>query len=93
MGDEYDDGAGFYRPPNNDATGQYNGNTIYYNSAFADFGSGYALYTIFHEMLHIEGFSDKQLKAEFGISDADVKALASASITLKLMQQCGQCID
>jgi hypothetical protein len=54
------------------------------------FGSGFALYTIFHEMLHVAGMGgDSQLEQAFGISRAQVQAQGSMSITYKLIAECG----
>jgi RHS repeat-associated protein len=71
------------------AMGQYNGNTVFYGQAFLTFGTGYALYTMFHESLHLIGLSDRQLKTDFAISDAVWAAQGSLSITLALMAGCG----
>jgi len=71
------------------AMGQYNGNTVFYGQAFATFGSGYALYTMFHEVLHLIGFSDQQLRTDFAISDAAWAAERSSAITTALMAGCG----
>jgi RHS repeat-associated protein len=74
------------------AWGQYTGDTVFINNAasWADWGNGWALYTMLHEMLHVEGFGDQGIEAAFGISPETVAAQGSVSITYKLLSECGQ---
>jgi RHS repeat-associated protein len=76
--------------PGTFAYGQFGGNTVFYTSQWANSGSGFALYTMLHEMLHVDGFGDAQIEDAFGISAQTVAALGSTSITYKLMSECGQ---
>ncbi|HLH07382.1 MAG TPA: RHS repeat-associated core domain-containing protein, partial [Terriglobales bacterium] len=78
--------------PNTHAWGQYAGNTIFYNPLwFAQVGSGWAEFTMFHEMLHVAGLGgDNQIAAAFGISPDVYKTLGSEAITAKLVEKCGQ---
>jgi hypothetical protein len=71
--------------------GQYGGSTVFYTSAFAGYGSAYAMYTMLHEMLHVAGLGgDTQIERAFGISAQTVAAQGSTSITYKLIAECGQ---
>jgi len=79
--------------PTTYAWGQYTGNTVFINNAtsWAGWGSGWALYTMLHEMLHVAGLGgDTQIEAAFGILPATVAAVGSTSITIKLASECGQ---
>ena len=81
----------FDASPTRLAQGQYGGSSIFYSASwFSTLGSGTALYTIFHEMLHLSAvFGDAQIEKAFGIPASDVKSLGSTSITYKLMEKCG----
>jgi hypothetical protein len=72
------------------ALGQYMGNTIFYNPLlFSNMGNATAMFTMFHETLHLAGFSDAQLETDFGISPALVAERGSQSITDALIINCG----
>ena len=74
------------------AWGQWGGNTIFINyaSRWMDYGSGYAMYTMFHEMLHVAAMGgDTQIEAAFGISRTLAQQQGTASITYKLIAECG----
>jgi hypothetical protein len=74
------------------AYGQWGGNTIFINNAseWMNFGSGFAMYTMFHEMLHVAALGgDTQIEAAFGISQTLVQQQGTMSITNKLMTECG----
>jgi hypothetical protein len=68
------------------AWGQFGGNTVFYTNSWANFGPAVALYSMLHEMLHIDGFSDGQIQAAFGITVQN----DTTNITTKLMLECGQ---
>jgi RHS repeat-associated protein len=73
------------------AATQFSGNTIYYNvNWWETIGSGMAVYTIFHETLHMFGMGDTFIETAFGISPTLVGQQGSQSITNKLMQECGR---
>ncbi len=80
--------------PTVSAYGQYMGDTVFINNAgttWANAGSGWALYTMLHEMLHVAGLGgDAQIEKLFGISPEIVAAQGSSSITYKLMGECGR---
>jgi hypothetical protein len=81
----------FNEHPQTYAIGGYNGNTIIVNSnTFANLGEAQAYYTIFHETLHLMGYSDGQLEAAMNISPSVVRSQGSMSITYSLMGGCGQ---
>jgi hypothetical protein len=78
------------RKPVIHAAAQYTGNTIYYSALyFSQIGSGTAMYTMFHEALHLMGFDDNQLKGLFGITDGEWRAFGTDAITHKLEEKCG----
>jgi len=80
----------FAAMPTIHAATQYNGNTIYYSALyFSQIGSGTAMYTMFHESLHLAGYDDQQLRALLGIADSEWKAWGSDAITHKLEEKCG----
>jgi len=72
------------------AMAQYGGNTIFYGPSFASFGSGYAVYTIFHEVFHLKGFGDAEIERAMGITPGIVAVQGSQSVTNKLMEECGK---
>jgi len=78
----------FAAAPNVMAAAQYNGNSIYANSSFPG-GEAVGVYTIFHEALHLMGFSDQSLESLFGISPTMIQQTGTMSITYKLMEKCG----
>jgi hypothetical protein len=71
------------------ALSAYKGNSIYVNSSFPS-GTGTAMFTIFHEVLHSMGYSDQALETAFGITPSLARDLGSRSITFALMGGCGQ---
>ena len=79
--------------PTTYAWGQFFGNAVFVNNAasWAGFGSGFATYSMLHEMLHVAGLGgDTQIEQAFGISPQLAAVQGSASITYTLMAQCGQ---
>jgi hypothetical protein len=82
-----------FSSPTTWAWGQWGGNTIFINNAaeWMNFGSGFAMYTMFHEMLHVAAMGgDTQIENDFGISQTLRTQQGTMSITYKLMQECGQ---
>lgn len=80
----------FAAAPTIKAAAQWGGNQIFFSeTGFGACGSGYAMYTIFHEMLHSAALGgDTQIKAAFGITDAVWASQGTQAITNKLIEEC-----